>query len=149
MDLLADHLSKIKSMVTVNTSAVAQAIVGGKLLEHDCCLAEGNRRETATYLRNLHQVLEGLTRRFPVSSGVSWNAPAGGFFVVVSLPFVADDEVLERSARDHGVLWTPMSHFYGDGGGKHQVRLACSQLTSEEIETGLDRFAAQVAEQRG
>lgn len=32
--LLADELSKIKSMLTVNTSAVAQAIVGGKLLEN-------------------------------------------------------------------------------------------------------------------
>ena len=31
--LLADELSKIKSMVSVNTSPVAQAVVGGKLLE--------------------------------------------------------------------------------------------------------------------
>jgi (S)-3,5-dihydroxyphenylglycine transaminase len=143
---LADQLSKIKSMVTVNTSAVAQAVVGGKLLEHDCCLAEGNHRETAIYLRNLRQVQEGLARRFPASTGVSWNAPAGGFFVVVSLPFAAGDELLEHSARVHGVLWTPMSHFYGEGGGQHQVRLACSQLSTEEIETGLDRFATLVAE---
>jgi len=32
--LLADELSKIKSMVSVNTSPVAQAVVGGKLLEN-------------------------------------------------------------------------------------------------------------------
>ncbi|MGH3155934.1 MAG: PLP-dependent aminotransferase family protein [Streptosporangiaceae bacterium] len=144
---LADQLSKIKSMVTVNTSAVAQAVVGGKLLEHDCCLAAANRRETAVYLRNLRQVQTGLARRLPASTGVSWNAPAGGFFVVVSLPFVADDELLEHSAREHGVLWTPMSHFYGEGGGQYQVRLACSQLTTEQIETGLDRFATLLAEQ--
>jgi (S)-3,5-dihydroxyphenylglycine transaminase len=156
VSLLADELSKIKSMVTVNTSAVAQAVVGGKLLEHDCCLAEGNRRETAAYLRNLHHVLDGLARRFPpggspaaAGDGVSWNAPAGGFFVVVMLPFEAGDELLEYSAREHGVLWTPMSHFYGEGGGQHQARLACSQLTAGEIETGLDRFAALVASQRG
>ena len=152
---LADQLSKIKSMVTVNTSAVAQAVVGGKLLEHDCCLVAGNRRETAIYLRNMRQVLDGLARRFPAgqpgrtaaAAPVSWNAPAGGFFVVVSLPFEAGDELLEHSARQHGVLWTPMSHFYGEGGGQRQVRLACSQLTAQEIETGLDRFAALVAEQ--
>jgi (S)-3,5-dihydroxyphenylglycine transaminase len=147
---LADHLSKIKSMVTVNTSAIAQAVVGGKLLEHDCCLAAANRRETAVYLRNLHQVLDGLARRFrsgATSFEVTWNVPAGGFFVVVTLPFEAGDELLEYSAREHGVLWTPMSHFYGEGGGRHQVRLACSQLTTEEIETGLDRFAALVAGQ--
>jgi (S)-3,5-dihydroxyphenylglycine transaminase len=151
---LADQLSKIKSMVTVNTSAIAQAVVGGKLLEHDCCLAAANRRETAAYLRNLHQVLGGLARRFAPGqatgrAGVTWNAPAGGFFVVVTLPFEASDELLEYSAREHGVLWTPMSHFYGEGGGRRQVRLACSQLTPEEIETGLDRFAAFVTGQHG
>jgi (S)-3,5-dihydroxyphenylglycine transaminase len=147
VSFLADQLSKIKSMVTVNTSAIAQAVVGGKLLEHDCCLAEANRRETAVYLRNLHQVLDGLSRRFGPGK-VSWNAPAGGFFVVVTLPFEATDQLLEYSAREHGVLWTPMSHFYGEGGGRRQVRLAFSQLSAEEIETGLDRFAALVARQR-
>jgi (S)-3,5-dihydroxyphenylglycine transaminase len=154
VDLLADQLSKIKSMVTVNTSAISQAVVGGKLLEHDCCLVAGNRRETAIYLRNMRQVLDGLARRFPAGESgpagpVSWNAPAGGFFVVVSVPFEATDALLEHSARQHGVLWTPMSHFYGEGGGQHQIRLACSQLTAQEIETGLDRFAALVAEQSG
>jgi (S)-3,5-dihydroxyphenylglycine transaminase len=142
--LLADELSKIKSMLTVNTSALAQAVVGGKLLRHQCSLAAANRRETAVYVRNLRQLLDGLGRRFGASSGVTWNSPAGGFFAVVTLPFPAGDELLEHSAREYRVLWTPMSHFYADGNGLHQVRLACSQLTPDLIETGLDRFAAFV-----
>ncbi len=145
--LLADELSKIKSMVSVNTSPVAQAVVGGKLLENGCSVIKANIRETAVYASNLRQVLDGLGRRFP-AAGLSWNAPSGGFFVVVSLPFAADDELLEYSAREHGVLWTPMSHFYGAGGGTHQVRLAYSQLTPDRIEAGLDRFAALVADVR-
>jgi (S)-3,5-dihydroxyphenylglycine transaminase len=145
VSLLADELSKIKSMLTVNTSALAQAVVGGKLLKHRYSLAEANRRETAVYLRNMRQVLDGLGRRFAVSSlPVSWNAPAGGFFAVVTLPFPAGDELLEYCAREYRVLWTPMSHFYTGGEGLHQVRLACSLLTPELIETGLDRFAAFV-----
>jgi (S)-3,5-dihydroxyphenylglycine transaminase len=150
--LLADHLSKIKSMLTVNTSPVAQAVVGGKLLDNDCCLARANRRETAAYLRNRRQVLDGLARRFPAAGGpapgVSWTSPGGGFFVVVTVPFAADDRLLEYSAREHGVLWTPMSHFYAQDGGLFQLRLAYSQLTSEQIEAGLDRFAALVASLR-
>ena len=145
--LLADELSKIKSMVSVNTSPVAQAVVGGKLLENGCSVIKANIRETAVYASNLRQVLDGLGRRFP-AAGLSWNAPSGGFFVVVSLPFAADDELLEYSAREHGVLWTPMSHFYGAEGGTHQVRLAYSQLTPDRIEAGLDRFAALVADVR-
>lgn len=149
VSLFADYLSMIKSMITVNTSAVAQAVIGGKLLASDFSLAKANERETATYLANMAQLLDGLGRRFPAVSDprrqVSWNTPNGGFFAVVTLPFPADDDLMEYSARAHGVLWTPMTHFYGGSGGAHQARLACSQLTSQEIDTGLDRFAALVA----
>jgi (S)-3,5-dihydroxyphenylglycine transaminase len=148
VSLLADYLSMIKSMLTVNTSAVAQAVIGGKLLMSDFSLAKANERETATYLDNMRQLLAGLADRFGSDTAerpsVSWNTPTGGFFAVVTLPFGADDELMEYSARTHGVLWTPMSHFYVGGGGRHQARLACSQLSSEEIEVGLDRFAALV-----
>jgi (S)-3,5-dihydroxyphenylglycine transaminase len=146
VSLLADELAKLKSMVTVNTSAVAQAVVGGKLLRHDLSMATANQRETTVYLENLKHLLAGLGQRFP-DGDVSWNCPSGGFFVVVTLPFAADDKLLERSAREYRVLWTPMAHFYAGGEGLRQVRLAYSQLTPELIETGLDRFAAFVADQ--
>ena len=101
----------------------------------------------------MRQLLAGLQARFPATADrakqVTWNSPSGGFFAVVTLPFAADDELMEYSAREHGVLWTPMSHFYAGQGGTHQARLACSQLTSEEIETGLNRFAALVADRLG
>jgi DNA-binding transcriptional MocR family regulator len=158
VSLLADELAKIKSMLTVNTSAIAQAVVAGKLLRNDYSLAAANSRETAAYLANLRQMLDGMSRRFPArkdSPGlVTWNTPAGGFFVVVTLPFPAGDALLEYCAREHGVLWTPMSHFYSSRGGQYgdgahrQVRLAYSQLTPDQIETGLDRFAAFVASRR-
>jgi (S)-3,5-dihydroxyphenylglycine transaminase len=152
ISLLADELSKIKSMVTVNTSPLSQAVVGGKLLENGCSVIKANLREAAVYVKNRHQVLDGLASRFPGPPGpaaeVTWNSPSGGFFVVISLPFAADDGLLEYSARQHGVLWTPMSHFYDGDGGTHQVRLAYSQLTADQIETGLDRFAAFVADVR-
>jgi (S)-3,5-dihydroxyphenylglycine transaminase len=147
--LLADELSKIKSMLTVNTSPLAQAVVGGKLLDHDCCLARANARETAVYVRNLRLVLDGLARRFPgegAAAGLTWNAPRGGFFVVLTLPRAVDDDLVEYSARTHGVLWTPMRHFYADGGGESQLRLAFSQLGRQQIEAGLDRFAALIAD---
>jgi DNA-binding transcriptional MocR family regulator len=143
---LAGHLSQIKSMVTVNTSPVAQALIGGKLLLNGCSLRAANRRETDSYVRNLRLLLDGLRDRFPDGSGVTWNTPAGGFFAVVTLPFPADDEALAYCAREHGVLWMPMSHFYVGDGGTYQARLACSQLSPDQITAGLDRFAAFVAD---
>ena len=64
ISLFADYVSKIKSMVTVNTSPVAQALVGGKLLEHGCCLTAANNREREIYQRNLQRILGGLAARF-------------------------------------------------------------------------------------
>ncbi|WP_405427893.1 PLP-dependent aminotransferase family protein [Streptomyces erythrochromogenes] len=149
--LFADELAKLKSMLTLNTSTVAQAVVGGFLLENDCSVERATVREAQVYRENLRAVVTGLRERFgdhgPVpGSGVSWNAPAGGMFVVVTLPFRADDAMLEYSADRFGVLWTPMHHFYAGDGGSHQIRLSFSVLSAERIGLGLDRLAALVAD---
>ncbi|MEU9331648.1 PLP-dependent aminotransferase family protein [Streptomyces sp. NPDC048290] len=144
--LLADQLSKIKSMLTVNTSPVAQAVIGGKLIAHDYSLVAANTAETAVYRANLGQVLTGLGARLGTVPGVSWNEPDGGFFVVVTVPFTVDDPFLEHTARTHGVLFTPMHHFYGDGTVSRQLRLSISTLTPDRIEEGLDRLAAAVTD---
>lgn len=141
VSLLADELSKIKSMLTVNTPALAQAIVGGKLLENGCSLVAATVREREVYALNRSRMIEGLAARF-ADLPVSWNVPEGGFFVVVNLPFPVDDALLERSARDFGVLWTPMHHFYDSPGEVRSLRLSCSTVTAADIELGLDRLAA-------
>jgi (S)-3,5-dihydroxyphenylglycine transaminase len=140
--LFADELSKIKSMLTVNTSPITQAVVGGKLLENDCSLLAANERERAVYTRNMRLMVEGLAARFPDPElGIRYNVPAGGFFVVVTVPFRVEDSLLERSAADYGVLWTPMHHFYEPGVPVNALRLSCSTVTPEQIDTGLDRLA--------
>jgi (S)-3,5-dihydroxyphenylglycine transaminase len=145
-ELLADQLAKIKSMLTVNTSPIAQAVIGGKLLEHDCSLRAANERETETYRANLHQVLTGLEKRFADSPGVSWNTPSGGFFLLLHVPFAAGGELLEHSARTHRVLWTPLHHFYADARPRNVMRLSFSHLLPDEIEAGLDRLADLINE---
>lgn len=143
--LLAEELSKIKSMTTVNTSAVGQAVIGGLLVECDCRLREANAGMIAHYRTSLATLLGELERHFPEERrralGVRWNEPTGGFFLVLDVPFVADSAALERSARAFGVLWTPMSDFYPDGGGEHRLRLSCSSLAPEQIVEGVRRLA--------
>ncbi|MDH6120429.1 (S)-3,5-dihydroxyphenylglycine transaminase [Kitasatospora sp. GAS204A] len=68
---LADQLAKIKSMLTVNTSPIAQAVIGGKLLAHGCSLRAANTREIEHYRSNLERVLAGLEARFGDTPGVS------------------------------------------------------------------------------
>ncbi|MFI9331087.1 PLP-dependent aminotransferase family protein [Kitasatospora sp. NPDC052868] len=146
--LLADRISVLKSMLSVNTSPLAQAVVGGGLLAHGLSLRAGNHREIALYERNRRLLLQGLSDRFADRSDLAWNSPAGGFFLALTVPFDVDDALLEHSARAYGLLWTPMSYFYGGAGGRRQIRLSFSGLRPEEINAGLDRLAALV-EERG
>ncbi|MEU4288640.1 PLP-dependent aminotransferase family protein [Kribbella sp. NPDC026596] len=150
--LLADELSKLKSMLTVNTSPVAQAVVGGKLIAHDYSLVAANRRERDVYAANLKAITDGLAAHFPSgkhSPGgqITWTVPSGGFFVVVTVPFPVDDVLLEKSAQEYGVLWTPMSHFYEGDTPIHALRLSCSAVTPPQIDAALNRLAALIADQ--
>ncbi|MEV7796702.1 PLP-dependent aminotransferase family protein [Streptomyces sp. NPDC087512] len=147
--LLADQLAKVKSMLTVNTSPIAQAVIGGKLLAHGCSLRSANTRETELYQGNLHHALKELARHFPEGGApeVTWNTPAGGFFVVLTVPFPVDDDLLVHSARRHRVLWTPLHHFYGDGRPRRRIRLSLSYLTPDEITVGIERLAEFIREQ--
>ncbi|MEO3811635.1 PLP-dependent aminotransferase family protein [Sphaerisporangium sp. B11E5] len=142
--LLADELAKIKSMITVNTPSLSQAVVAGALLACDGRLSEFNRDTSAYYQDSMRFTLKCLERRFPAShratAGVRWNAPAGGFFIFLRVPFHADNAALKRSAQDFGVIWTPMSYFYPRGEGGHGIRLSTSYLTHEDIEEGVSRL---------
>ncbi|MEV5964826.1 PLP-dependent aminotransferase family protein [Kribbella sp. NPDC051952] len=144
--LFADELSKLKSMLTVNTSPVAQAVVGGKLLANDYSLIAANHREREVYAANLRAITDGLAARFP-GGEISWTVPSGGFFVVVTVPFPVDDVLLEKSAHEYGVLWTPMSHFYAGDTPIHALRLSCSAVTTAQIDAALNRLAALIADQ--
>jgi len=141
---LAQHLSSLKSMITVNTSPITQAIVAGKLLRHGHSLATATKADREAYRRNRMTVLHGLERA-GLSPEVSWNAPAGGFFITVTVPFVVDDAELDRCAEEYGVLWTPMAHFYGERGGEHQMRVSCSGISGPELAEGVARLASYLA----
>lgn len=146
--LLADELAALKTMVTVNTSPLCQAVIGGMLLEHGGSLSALGAARADVYQRNLAALLNALDRRLsgadaPGDSLVTWNRPAGGFFVRLQLPVPVDEKLLDLSASDYGVLWTPMAQFHLDGSGHKEIRLSCSYLDPENIEEGiarLDRF---------
>jgi len=144
MSLLADHLAALKSMLTVNTSPICQALVGGMLLEHGGSFHQAARAKSAFYQENLSHLLRALERYLGGKQAVrrvTWNVPDGGFFVRVHLPVATDMALLEHCADRFKVLWTPMSPFHLDGSGDHALRLSCSYLTSEQIDEGIQRFA--------
>jgi (S)-3,5-dihydroxyphenylglycine transaminase len=143
--LLADELAKIKSMVTVNTSPLSQAVIAGMLLACEGRISELNAQQAAYYEHAMRSTLRQLDRCFPASKrsalGVRWNEPDGGFFLTMRVPFRADNAALARSAEDFGVIWTPMSYFYPQGGGERSLRLSVSYLSEQDITHGIARLA--------
>ena len=142
--LLADELAKIKSMVTVNTPSVSQAVIAGMLLACQGRLSELNMNAAVYYANAMQTTLRELDSRFPAQHradlGVRWNEPDGGFFLTMRVPFAATNNALTRSAEDFGVIWTPMSYFYPHGGGERSLRLSVSYLSQEEIVEGIARL---------
>jgi (S)-3,5-dihydroxyphenylglycine transaminase len=142
--LLADEIATAKTMVTVNTSPIGQAVVGGMLLDRGGSLGALGAERMTLYRGNLSLLLDALDRnlrRPPHPPDVTWRRPAGGFFVRMRIPVAADPALLERSAAEHGVLWTPMAQFFVGDAGTHEIRLSCSYLDPHEIETGAARLA--------
>ena len=153
--LLAEELSKVKSLTTVNTPQLLQAIVGGILLEEGCSLSRLMAEKLPTYRARRDAMLAALDERFgrnPALAGaVSWNRPAGGFFLTLTLPFAFGAEELDACARDFGAIVCPMSFFEvlpGRGGREREIRLAFSYVSEAKIAEGIARLARFVESRR-
>jgi len=151
--LLADELSKVKSLNTVNTSPLMQAVVGGLLLEHGGSLREIVAQKLDLYRANRDRMLGRLEEVFgapgEVPDAVRWNRPGGGFFLTVDLPFAFDDDCVHRCAHCYGVVCCPMSLFSLAGGREAQIRLSFSYVTPEEIDEGVERLGRFVRDHCG
>jgi (S)-3,5-dihydroxyphenylglycine transaminase len=145
---LAYELSKVKSLTTVTTPPLLQAIVGGILLENGGSLQGLMAAKLPTYRENRDRMLACLAERFDadpaLATAVRWNRPEGGFFLTLTLPFDFTEERLKVCARDYGVIVCPMSFFSilgADGGRNREIRLSFSYVTPPEIEEGIARLA--------
>lgn len=148
--LLAEELSKVKSLTTVNTSPLLQAAAGGLLLENGGSLAAIVRPKVDFYRRNRDAMLEALEGEFGDLGGeVRWNRPAGGFFLTVEVPFDFDEACLRTCAGEYGVIVCPMSYFTLGGGRDRQIRLSFSYVTPEEIHEGVAHLARFVRGRMG
>ncbi len=146
---LAAELSKIKSLTTVNTSPVVQAIAGGILLEAGGSLRPVVEAKLPFYRANRDRMLAALEETLGGLEGVRWNRPEGGFFLTLTLPFDFIDDDLTVCARDYGVIVCPMRFFALTPGRERQVRLSFSYVTEEQIAEGIARLARFVRERTG
>jgi 2-aminoadipate transaminase len=142
-----ERLIVAKRVSDFHTSALIQAAI-----YHFCrrrLLDRHMERMRLEYRRRRDTLLEALGRHCPTS--VNWTHPQGGFSLLLTLPQGIDTQSLLPEAASAGVLYTPGTLFYADGGGRNQLRLSFSEVPAERIEAGVQRLSSVIegALQRG
>jgi DNA-binding transcriptional MocR family regulator len=136
-----ERLIIAKRVSDFHTSALIQAAI-----YHFCrrrLLDQHMERMRREYRRRRDTLLQAL-RRY-CSSHVTWTHPQGGFSLLLTLPAGVDTSSLLPEAADAGVLYTPGTLFYADGGGRNQLRLSFSDVPTEHIEAGIQRLSSVLA----
>jgi (S)-3,5-dihydroxyphenylglycine transaminase len=138
---LALELSKVKSLITVNTSSICQCILASALASNNYTLEPLVSPKREYYRRCRDILLDCLSIEFADRTLFDWNCPRGGFFITLTLPFKCDSEDVRRCARDYGVIVCPMMFFSADSNRNSQVRLSFSYLAEHDIREGTRRFS--------
>lgn len=147
---LAQELSKVKSFVSVMTSPVAQAMIGGFLWEQGFSVRAWNAPRVEFCRVNRDAMLSSLaTQAERCPEVLGWSRPAGGYFITVDLAteFTANDVL--RCVDSHGVIVCPMRFFSSHPAYARSVRLSFSNVSVEQIELGMERFLNYVRTSNG
>lgn len=143
---LVEELKKVKSFTSVNTSTLLQAMAGSFIRQQDYSLKETCKKKVAACRVKRDSMIESLNEQFRDdefgNENVEWNKPAGGFFLVIDVPFSVTNGLLKECVEKYSVIFCPMSFFCLNGEvGQNQIRLAFSNLSVEEIKNGIERLS--------
>lgn len=137
-----EALVSLKSLISVNTSAVSQGIVGGFLLDNDLSLSNYLEPIVCQYRLQRDALVKALDTHLKGIEGVRYKSPQGGFFAVVDLPFEFDEQAVFDCAQNNKVICMPVSFFCLEKGARaNQIRLSFSYYQSKEIDLGVQRLA--------
>jgi (S)-3,5-dihydroxyphenylglycine transaminase len=144
---LSQWMKKTKSLTTVNTSTLLQGIVGGWLYKYQNSLLSYTQPKIQAYREKRDTLLNVLHHYFPSgeewTKGFAWNEPQGGFFLSLQVPFALTHEKLYACVEKYGVIFCPMYFFALDPKSfQYSLRLSFSNLSTEQIEVGIQKLAS-------
>src|SRR5262249_30039151 len=130
-----EKLVQAKQAVDLHTSTLSQYLA----ME---LVRRGALEELLPTLRQVYRarrdaMLTALERYFPTE--VSWTRPAGGMFLMVTLPERLNASAVLRRALQHQVAFVPGADFHLSG-GENTLRLNFSYVRPEIIEHGVQRL---------
>jgi DNA-binding transcriptional MocR family regulator len=103
-------------------------------------------RLKALYAPRLSACLAALARYMPDAAA---TRPDGGFFLSVTLPPGVSTAAVRQTAAKRNLNLADGTAFFPEGGGERFLRLPYCALTPAEIDDGIQRLAAAVADARG
>lgn len=138
---LSEVCKKVKSFLTVNTSALLQAMAGELLERENFSLKAFVKPKVNSCLHSRDMLLSALDRH--LGGRCTVTKPMGGFFMAAECSFEWTRPLLMECVRDYGVIICPMYMFrLNDTDRSHGFRLAFSNLDPDTIETGAERLGA-------
>jgi len=116
---------------------------------HQFCVSGDIDRSIATVCEALGRraslLASALRREIP---GCRFDEPDGGYFLWVELPDDIEVDALAPAAAARGVAVVKGSDFLLEG-GRHALRLAYSAVLTNQVDDGVRRLAAAIADVRG
>ncbi len=141
---LIEKLAVVKQVTDLHTNTFVQQMVYAYCTQGKLDPQILRLRQAYKAKRDL--MLKALQDHFP--KDVTWTRPAGGMFLMVSLPEGMNAETVLQIALQKKVAFVPGGPFFPQGGGDHTMRLNFASPTLEEIEVGIQRLAEAIAEAR-
>jgi DNA-binding transcriptional MocR family regulator len=139
---IVEQLTLVKSRADLFTNGLTQLalaeIVGSRA--YDAYLA-GLRTEHAAR----HAAMNAALKRHLPAGTIGWRPVEGGLYVWCRLRGSTDTVDLLQRAHALGVTFVPGEPFYGDGLGRHELRLCFSAATPTGIEEGVRRLATALS----
>lgn len=138
---LIARLALLKQVTDLHTNSFSQRVVhrylaAGELPGQIARLRAAYREKRDAFLAALGKALDGQA---------TWTHPAGGMFLLLTLPAGRSAQGMLPRALDAGVAFVPGGAFFPGGGGEETMRLNFVSPPREQIAVGVDRLARAIA----
>jgi DNA-binding transcriptional MocR family regulator len=143
---IVEQLAMVKARSDLFTNGQSQLILAEILNSraYDQHL-DGLRTEHATR----HVALASALRRHLPAGALSWRPAEGGLYIWARLRSQIDASELLQRAHAAGVTFVPGEPFYGDGLGRHELRICFSAVPPARSEIGARRLASALSSAAG
>lgn len=134
---IARKFEQVKQATDLHTSTITQQVAYEVV--KDGFLDEHLPKIRALYKGQAEVMLDVLEKNMPDS--VTWNRPAGGMFLWVTLPEGADAQQVLAKAVEQKVAYVPGAPFFANEVQGNTLRLAFVTVPEPKIREGIARLA--------